>query len=145
MYVGYRPDAHSWLDELLVNEVTVLEAWPANVTAALETELRVACWWVGDVRQVDLVDGTFDHAWWWHGPEHVEKKEFPGVLEKLRAKAGFVAVASPWGRYEQGPHGGNPHEIHRWNVYPEDFEREGLEVRMDGEMDQPGSEIVGWA
>ena len=147
LYVGYRPDAHSWLWELLEvgNEVTVLEIWPSNVTSALETETRVSRWIVGDVRQAEMVDGIFDHVWWWHGPEHVERAEFPGTLEKLKAKARrCVAVASPWGLYGQGPHGGNPNEIHRWSVYPEDFEQEGLGVRTDGEADQPGSEIVGW-
>jgi hypothetical protein len=89
--------------------------------------------------------GLYDHVWWWHGPEHVDRDEFPRVLGALEAAARrSVAVASPWGRYDQGPHMGNPHERHLWSVYEADFTAVGLEVRTDGEADQPGSEVVGW-
>lgn len=146
LYIGYRPDACAWLDELIAagNQVDVLEVWLANVES-LDRHQAVARYWVGDVRDVDRIPGTWDYIWYWHGPEHVEKAEFPGVLEKLRAKARrLVAVAAPWGKYDQGPHGGNVHERHRWSVYEDDLEALGLQVVTDGEMDQPGSEIVGW-
>jgi len=147
LYIGYRLDACAWLHELARrgNEITVLEVWPANITEAMGKEKHVSRFWCGDVRQVDQIPGTWDYIWYWHGPEHIHKAEFPGVLEKLAAKARrLVAVASPWGKYPQGPHQGNVHEIHRWSVYREDLEGLGLQVVTDGEMDHEGSEIVGW-
>ena len=143
LYVGFRPDAHSWLDELLAagNEVDVLEVWPGNCGSGWPGVRR---FWVMDVRDVARVPERYDHAWWWHGPEHVWPDEFPKVFEALKAKAGTVAVASPWGLYEQGPHAGNPHERHLWPVYEADFQAVGLETRTDGAVDQMGSEIVGW-
>jgi hypothetical protein len=146
LYVGYRRDACSWLEELheAGNRITVLEKWPANVTADLD-DPRVSRFWVGDVRSVEQVYGLFNHIWWWHGPEHIAKAEFPGVLLKMVFKAKrCVAVAAPWGRYEQGPAYGNPHEQHMWSVYEQDLQAVGMETRTDGVMDEPGSEVVGW-
>ena len=147
LYVGYRPDACAWLQELAEagNTITVLEVWPANITGALGVEKNVSRFWLGDVRQVDQIPGTWDYVWYWHGPEHIWPEEFPGVLEKLKAKARrLVAVAAPWGEYEQGPHEGNVAETHRWSVYEEDLEALGMDVVTDGERDREGSEIVGW-
>lgn len=148
LYVGYRRDACAWLQELFDagNEIHVLEVWPANVTSALG-DARVSRFVVGDVRWCDdrALDARYDHVWWWHGPEHVERAEFPAVLARLAGKVrNTLAVASPWGRYEQGPHLGNPNEVHRWSVYEDDFQAFGLRTRTDGRMDEPGSEIVGW-
>lgn len=144
LYVGYRPDACSWLQELhdAGNEVSVLEAWKPNADAATH-DLRIKnCLW-GDVREE--LPFSYDYVWWWHGPEHVGKDEFPRVLGRLLARTGrLLACAAPWGVYEQGAHAGNPHERHLWSVYEADFQAAGLETRTDGAMDQPGSEIVGW-
>jgi hypothetical protein len=148
LYVGYRRDACSWLQELFDagNTITILEAWPNNVTSSLD-DSRVARFVVGDVRRADdpALEAKYDHVWWWHGPEHVERHEWPGAFQKLASKTrGCIAIAAPWGTYYQGAHQGNPHEIHRWSVYEDDFTRLGLNVRTDGEKDKPGSEIVGW-
>lgn len=145
LYIGYRPDACSWLQELwrAGNSITVLEVWPPNVG----DDDRVARFVVGDVRDVNkiFIGSRFDYIFWWHGPEHVDKWEFVPTLNALRARTDrLLAVAAPWGKYEQGSHEGNPFEEHRWSVYESDFNREGLSVAVDGTMDEPGSEIVGW-
>ena len=151
LYVGFRPDACAWLTELAEagNEVTVLEIWPPNVTGALG-DPRVARFIVGDVRRAWTDGGAlephYDYVWWWHGPEHVEKAEFPATFVRLCFHARrMVACAAPWGRYDQGPHLGNDAETHLWSVREINFLEVGMEVRTDGEEDQPGSEIVGWA
>jgi len=145
LYVGFRPDACSWFQELYDagNEMSVLEVWRPNAEAAThDLRIKGLCL-LGDVRE--RLPVAYDHIWWWHGPEHVFKDEFPVVFGPLLAAARVsIAVASPWGRYEQGLHEGNPHERHLWSVYEDDFAALGLEVRTDGEADQPGSEIVGW-
>lgn len=147
LYIGYRLDACSWLQELYNagNEITILEVWPNNITNALGKETRVSRFWCGDVRAVDKLQGKWDYIWWWHGPEHILQEEFPGTLELVKGKARkLVALAAPWGVYKQLPFDGNQYETHQWSVYRKDLEAVGLEVATDGEMDQPGSEIVGW-
>jgi hypothetical protein len=148
LYIGARPDAHSWLDELAQagHTISVLEIWPDNA-AGLMDDPRVAEVMIGDVRQLKAVhmEGAFDYVLWWHGPEHVNREEAAGVLNELeRLAARTVAVACPWGIYPQGAHDGNPHETHRWSVYPADLAALGYETATDGQADTPGSEVVGW-
>jgi len=153
LYIGYRKDACAWLQELSEagNEITVLDVWPPNVTSVVGNggDARVARFVVGDVR--GAWDGNtglapmYDHVWWWHGPEHVERSEWPGVATRLALHARrTLAVAAPWGLYAQEAHAGNQHEVHKWSVYEDDFLALGMNVATDGEKDRPGSEIVGW-
>lgn len=146
LYIGYREDACAWLQELADagNEITVLEIWPHNVTSNLDDE-RVSRFVVGDARQVadsPALEPRYDYVFWWHGPEHVQRGEWAGLKVALAGKARkLLAVAAPWGNYPQGHHQGNPHEVHQWSVYEGDLD--GMEIKTDGTVDQPGSEIVG--
>lgn len=148
LYIGARPDACSWLDELAAagHTISVLEIWPDNAIGLMD-DPRIHEVMVGDVRNLKAanVEGSFDYVLWWHGPEHVGQEEVPGILAELEQLAArLVAVASPWGLYPQGAHNGNPHETHRWSVYPEDLQALGYETATDGAADTPGSEVVGW-
>ena len=146
LYVGARVDACSWLQELhdAGNIIDVLEVWPQNVWN-FKTDDRIGLIYCGDVRRADSLLGHYDYVFWWHGPEHIPQPEVALTLAKLEAKARrLVAVASPWGLYPQGEHEGNPHEQHLWSVYEEDLQALGYETKTDGEINQPGSEIVGW-
>lgn len=147
LYIGYRQDACSWLQELYDagNEITILEIHRPNAEEATHDPRVNGYCWLGDVRQVDKIPSRWDYVWWWHGPEHISKDEFPGVLELLKGKTlKLLACAAPWGRYDQGWAYGNQHERHLWSVYEEDFQEVGLQTVTDGTVDQAGSEIVGW-
>jgi hypothetical protein len=144
LYVGFRPDACAWLDELAAagNHVTVLEVWPPNVMAGLG-DPRVERFVVGDVRRMNgALAARYDHVWWWHGPERVEKRQFPGTLLRLAAKTrGTLVVASPWDRDPDDP---VPLPWPQWEVRVEDFTALGLDVRFHyADGGEPG-EIVGW-
>lgn len=147
LYIGARPDAHSWLPELAQagHTITVLEIWPENLEG-LKGDSRITRLILGDVREVDqLIFGGFDYIFWWHGPEHLEKEQILPTLEKLEGKTRkLVALACPYGVYPQGEHKGNVHETHRCYLYPKDFHSWGYETATDGEPNQAGSEIVAW-
>jgi len=147
LYIGARPDAHSWLPELYEagHLITVLEVWPANIEG-LEGDIRISSLIQGDVRDVDsLHKYIFDYIIWWHGPEHLSYDDIQPTLIKLESKATkLVALACPYGYYPQGAHKGNPYETHRTTLYPVNFEEWGYEVRTDGIKDKAGSEIVVW-
>lgn len=146
LYIGARPDAHSWLPELAAagNEITVLEIWPENVEG-LKGDTRISRVIQGDVRWVEEFPKPFDYVFWWHGPEHLPSYEIQPTLRELEKQARrLVALACPWGLYPQGTHKGNPYEEHKTTLYPEAFTNLGYEVRMDGKVDEAGSEIVAW-
>lgn len=131
LYIGYRPPACPWLDELAEagNEVTVLELEPRNVTLHLG-DPRVTNFMVGDVRRRQF--GVFDHIWWWHGPERVLESEFPGLVCALCMKArSSVVVCSPIGM--------QAHPQGFWYVLPDDYRAVGLETAHDED------EVMGWA
>lgn len=147
LYVGARPDAHSWLPQLheAGHIITVLEVWPENVKGLIE-DTRIKVLIQGDIRQVDdLFGNAFDYIFWWHGPEHLSYDEIQPTLTKLESlTTKLVTVACPFGYYSQGPHKGNPYETHLTTLYPVNFEEWGYEVRTDGVKDVAGSEIVAW-
>jgi hypothetical protein len=146
LYIGARPDAHSWLPELFLagHSLTVLEVWPEN-TEGLRGDPRISRLIQGDVREIDTLPLTFDMIFWWHGPEHLSYDEIGPTLARLEAKAlRLVALACPYGYYPQGAHKGNPYEEHKTYLYPEQFTDWGYEVRTDGQEDEAGSEIVAW-
>jgi hypothetical protein len=146
LYIGARPDAHSWLPELYEasHSITVLEIWEENAQG-LKGDNRIARLILGDVRNVDHMPEMFDVVMWWHGPEHLSYDEILPTLQKLEAKAGrLIAVACPYGYYPQGSHKGNPYEEHKTYLYPEHFTDWGYTVRTDGRMDDAGGEIVAW-
>lgn len=144
LYIGARPDAHSWLDELYQsgNYITVLEVWEENFIALLGDN-RIKEVKLGDVKEAAL--DYYDYIFWWHGPEHILQADLAGVIEKLESKTRkIVAMACPYGVYSQGAHNGNPYETHRSTLYPIFFEWLEYKVATDGKPDQLGSEIVAW-
>lgn len=144
LYIGARPDACSWLTELhqAGNEITVLEVWADNLTGFSGDE-RIAHFLCYEVQSVYNLGDHYDYVWWWHGPEHVRPYEFANILYSLIGMTDLIAVAAPWGKYEQGTAYGNPYEKHLWSVYPDKLERYGMATKTDGEVDKPGSEVVG--
>lgn len=144
LYIGARVDAHSWLEDLLSagHKITILEIWPENIRGLEKTQLVI----LGDVRSVDdLFGNAFDYIFYWHGPEHLAMPDIEPTLQKLESRCSrLIALACPWGDYPQGAHMGNPYEVHQSTLYPEFFQVLGYNVRVDGEADKAGSEIVAW-
>src|SRR5262245_52068847 len=111
LYIGARPDAHSWLPQFheAGHHLTVLEVWPTNVKG-LKGDSRIKELIQGNVRDIDKLKlGSFDYVVWWHGPEHLPFDEIESTLDKLWTRTRkTLAVACPWGYYPQGAHEGNP-------------------------------------
>jgi len=147
LYIGARTDAHAWLDEFIAtgHTITVLEIWPLNVEGLQQDTRFVTV--AGDVRNTDAVLplAVFDYVIWWHGPEHVWESEIEPTLRRLaRIADKLLAVASPYGIYEQGEHAGNTYETHVTAIYPSMLEWIGFETATDGEANKQGGEVVGW-
>lgn len=124
-------------------DYTILEIWHPNVKWLRKRFKNVI---EGDVRNVnDFSLGFFDIVCWWHGPEHVRENEVTPVLEKLKNMTKKILItACPWGIYEQGASGGNPHEKHLSYLYPEFFEELGWETNAIGKKDVKGSNLIAW-
>ena len=145
LYVGAAPGRFQCGPELARAgyEIVVLEVWPAYARWC-EEHLPVARVIEGDVRDPSL-DERFDVAFWWHGPEHVERAEVEPALRKLEQLADLVVVGCPWGRFEQEAVDGNPHQAHRCNLYPGDFRRWGYRVVTCGRRDARNQGyIIAW-
>lgn len=123
-------------------DITILEAWKPNVDA-LKSKYPNIIW--GDIRDLEKIKllPQFDIVIWWHGPEHVKKKELPKILICLRMKAHLYAIiACPWGIYEQDSAFGNPHEEHLSYLYPEFFKKLGWQTNTIGKEDVKGSNLL---
>ena len=128
LYVGASIQRAQFLLELKEagRVVTILEAHAPNV-AYYRGRGEVVIH--ADVREAT---GRYDAAFWWHGPEHIAKGELPAVLAGLESRADLVVIGCPWGRYAQEAVGGNPYEIHRSALTPQDFQGWGYETSQLG-------------
>ena len=130
LYVGAGILRDTFLRQLMLagREATVLEA---NATNAAYHRLSGQPVIHTDVRQLDGV-GKYDAVFWYHGPEHIAKDELPDVLAELESRADLVVLGCPWGKYAQDAVGGNPYEIHRSALTPQDFQGWGYETSQLG-------------
>ena len=124
-------------------EITLLEAWPDNA-AAYENDPRVSRIIAGDVRELGAFEQKFDAALWWHGPEHIDKADLPGALQRLEACAdSLVVVGCPWGDYPQEPFMDNPYDEHKASIYTNDLVGLGYHVEIYDQMDK-GGKLIAW-
>ena len=87
----------------------------------------------------------YDISFFWHGVEHLDKKQVPILLKKMRKYTNqLIIFATPYGRYEQGAEYGNPFEIHKSHWYPGDFKELGMEVSAIGLPDRKQGNIIAW-
>lgn len=132
LYVGASPRRCQFLPELRAagRRVTVLEIWPANAAYCRGLGLETIC---GDVRDVlALAPERYDLAFWWHGPEHIERDDLAGTLAGLEGVARMVVLGAPWGRSPQDTVDGNAHQRHVATLYPEDLTALGYRVDVYG-------------
>jgi len=142
LYIGASKERAQILEEFIKNRynITILEAFKPN--AEYWRSLGVANKVIeGDVRNFNSEE-KFDVVFWWHGPEHIEKREFPPVLKNFERMANKVIVlACPWGEYKQGANYDNEFEIHHSAYYEGDFEKLGFKTSYLGKRDFVGSNI----
>lgn len=121
--------------------VECVEAWRPNVEDLRSTR------WFDAVHHGDFhgtsATSTYDLVFWWHGPEHLWFFDAIAALGSGSGKHDIV-VACPWGTSPQGDVGGNPYEVHRSSLLPEDFDRLGYSVSVFGGRDARRSQILAW-
>ncbi len=152
LYIGASPARCQMAPEMkaMGQELVLLEAYEPNsayyrerlgnpFVAVVSTDARDIATWTVRAGHFD-----YDAVVWWHGPEHIERETLPAILATMEALAPLVVLACPFGRYEQGPAGGNPYEVHASHWYPTDFEQWGYHTATLGTIDTPGSHLLAW-
>lgn len=153
LYIGASQKRWHLADELKEagNELILIEAFVENA------EFHRGHYVFDVVYHIDIVmmtkyyasklkEENIKHVVWWHGPEHIEKKELKPTLRKLYKGLGngVLLVGCPYGRYEQGFAYGNPYEEHLNHIYPNDLRKLGFQTATIGKADQKGSNLIGW-
>lgn len=153
LYVGWRHDCHPWwykkfCPELGIEKIGILEIHPPNKQDAdakawegifgVETKVML-----GDVLEFEkhISVGEYDVIFWDHGPEHVTLEQLRDVTPRLTLSSKLLVYACPWGKWVQGPEGGNIHEEHKSYIEPEDLADLKMTVSCVGSSGQnPGLE-----
>jgi len=114
----------------------ILEVFDENVEWLRNQRIWPCAIHHGDIRHIGtdkistLRGKHYDVVTFWHGPEHIDRREFSRVLnackQHLNAKV-FIAGA-PWGKWEQQEIKGNPYERHVTHWYPWEWEAMGFDV-----------------
>ena len=147
LYVGWRRGCSSWWDDTFRASLripqgrsAVIEIYEDNYRDALRmVPMKVIH---GDAREIErhVFPGEFDVIFWDHGPEHVPSSDLELCTKKLITFAGKALVyCCPWGRWPQGPEGGNVYETH-YEVDDGMLVNLGMRVRRFG---APGQERNG--
>ena len=123
-------------------EITLVEAFALNADYHRGSKLFKVVIHDDIMRAVAYLP-PFDVVFWWHGPEHMVREDLPYLIKRLDSLAKkYIVLACPWGVYEQGEWGGNPHEVHHSHLYPGDFP--GWNVMTSGVVDTRGSNMIVW-
>jgi len=156
LYIGAKPERIELVDMLygMGLDIDVLEVFEPNVKALKELNKKWKIFrdiFQGDVRDLPeplLGKGTwpdYDVIIFWHGPEHLNKEEIPGVLKELETGARcFVILGCPWGDFPQDTTDGNIHEAHLCSLTPGFFENLGYSCHTIKKIHKRGSNIVAW-
>jgi hypothetical protein len=152
LYIGANPSRLELLD-LFYNagyKIDILEIYPPNVEGLRklnEKEKLFRDIYQGDVREIDgiIVGKKYDVVCFWHGPEHLEKRDIKSTLIQLENKAkNIIFTGCPYGYYPQDDVYGNPAEIHRCSLDVKFFERLGYKTKTIRKKNKRGSNITAW-
>lgn len=106
----------------------ILEIHEPNVKALKQAGATIFC---GDIRKINEYKPLlpqYDVVVFWHGLEHISKKEIPACIDEVMKKCKIAFIAgNPWGKWPQGKIFQNEHEIHRSTIYVEDFQKWGFD------------------
>lgn len=123
-----------WIDICQANNIDwhILEIFEPNVQnflqhASTADRQRIT---LGNLKDIDSVFARkFDVLLHWHGPEHLERKEFLDLLPKILGNTQrMVILGCPNGPEEQGQAYGNPFEEHISFWSTEDFAELGFQT-----------------
>jgi predicted nicotinamide N-methyase len=90
---------------------TAVEIWPPYV-AEFDLNSLYDDIWVTDVRDLALIENSFDLVLMGDVVEHMTKEEAVAVVDHMLVASHFVLISIPIIHYPQGAVGGNPYEAH---------------------------------
>lgn len=125
--IGFRqwnnPKNHWWIEVCEANDIDwhIMEIFQPNIDKAIEEGCPEERIFLGDIMDV-CIYGDYDCILFWHGPEHVQKRDFMNNLDNIEQKAKKVLFfGMPLGEHRQRAVYGNPHEEHVSTWYPQDW------------------------
>lgn len=139
VYVGHRHDtATRWHSQfakamLGIEEYLIVDIFKKNLDDARGTYANdpqfsfLEC----DIVELDkhVASERYDMIVWDGGPEHIELSDLDRTLEMLKKLCKTsLYLCCPWGSWPQDAMGGNVHERHRFDPFPEMFESHGMTV-----------------
>lgn len=123
--------------------IDVVEIYEPNVKD-LQNSKRIRQVFYNDIRTFGA-SKMYEVVMWWHGPEHVPKKDLPAILLRMSQYCSkYIIFACPNGVYEQGPEYGNQYEIHASHYTVQDFIDIGMEADAIGEPNKKQGNIIAW-
>lgn len=124
-----KNSAHWWINICNVNNIDwmIVEAYYRNVKDAIKQGCPENKIIKGNITYVDRLPKA-DCIFFWHGPEHVKKKQFLRIIPKLEQKYKYVIFGMSIGHEPQGIAYGNKYERHisSWRIA--DWENLGYQV-----------------
>lgn len=147
LYIGARKWRRDFTNKFRKKayKIDILEIFDKNFNSLKELK------WInkiikGDVRKIDkLLNKKYDIIFWWHGPEHIHKKELKPTLDKLKKLTKHLVVCGcPWGKHKQGTVYGNPSEEHVSYLDVGDFKVHGFKTSTLGKKDVLGNNLLAW-
>ncbi|MHA2009819.1 MAG: hypothetical protein ACXADW_02920 [Candidatus Hodarchaeales archaeon] len=115
----------------------ILEIYKPNVNALPKNRFwktfpHVSLIVHGDIRKIDTYKDLlplYDIVCFWHGIEHITKKDAIKAMPKIMAKCKKAFITGcPWGTWQQEAIGGNKHEKHVYSWYPKEFKEMGCDI-----------------
>lgn len=144
LYIGATVNSMAFGEDFRKNnyKIDVLKIFKPNVESLRKINwLNKVIEW--DVRKVyKIINKKYDVVFWWHGPEHIPKKDSNKTLKKLKNKTRYLFVCEcPWGKTSRNELYNNPWEKHVASLDRKDFEKEGFIVNRIGKKNIFGNNI----
>ena len=123
--VGYRYDSDTHIQKYCQSnniEWDVLEVYKPNCDSLKSNGHNYPIYNL-DIRDISLLEKTWDMIIWLHGPEHVEWEDFKTIRHKIEKCANKIVIyQAPIGEWPQDAIYGNIYEKHLATLIPEMFE-----------------------
>jgi hypothetical protein len=143
LYVGARTGRFDFSQEFRKAgyDITVVERYKPNV------DYLKTIPWIKKVIRKDIREFTtkkkYDVIFWWHGPEHIPKKDLRKTLRNLEKMCNNVMVLGcPNGDVKQQNEYENPYEDHLSGYEGLEFEKLGYTIDVIGQKDTFASNIL---
>lgn len=126
------PRVHWWIRICEENNIDwkILEIFKENVEDTIQKGCPINKIILGDILDVDKYE-NIDCLFFWHGPEHIDKKKFLAALPNIEKKVNkLIIFGMPLGYEPQEEVYGNIHEVHISEWQPDEWKKLGYDVTI---------------